>query len=141
MLTRLSTTAGGGAYVFAKRSINADRASRHIERESRKADARRLEQAARQAEAQNQAQLTSGPRATDDKSTVAEATGPSRIAEAATAIGPAVHDDDVSDPSTEIGHDPAPTRHEPDTERQQVTEKGKYETTEPYRPPRGNRLS
>jgi hypothetical protein len=49
--------------------------------------------------------------------------------------------DDVASPSAEASHDPAPTRHEPMTERDRVLEKGKYEAAEPFRPPRGNRFS
>jgi hypothetical protein len=49
--------------------------------------------------------------------------------------------DDVASPSTEASHDPAPTRHEPLTEADRVLEKGKYETSTPYRPPTGNRFS
>lgn len=49
--------------------------------------------------------------------------------------------DDVSSPSLEAGHDPAPTRHEPETEEERVLEKSKYETAAPFRPPKGNRFS
>ncbi|KKK19173.1 hypothetical protein AOCH_003367 [Aspergillus ochraceoroseus] len=48
--------------------------------------------------------------------------------------------DDVASPSEEVGHDPAPTRHEPLTEEERLIEKGKYEATRPFRPPRGDRL-
>lgn len=48
--------------------------------------------------------------------------------------------DDVASPSAEASHDPAPTRHEPETEAERVLEKGKYETAQPFRPPKGNRL-
>lgn len=49
-------------------------------------------------------------------------------------------EDGVS-PSTEASLDPAPTRHEPETEEDRVLEKSKYETAQPFRPPKGNRLS
>lgn len=49
--------------------------------------------------------------------------------------------DDVASPSAEAGHDPAPTRHEPETDVERVVEKGKYEAAAPFRPPRGNRFS
>lgn len=49
--------------------------------------------------------------------------------------------DDVASPSAEASHDPAATRHEPLTDNDRVLEKGKYEATEPFRPPRGNRFS
>lgn len=49
--------------------------------------------------------------------------------------------DDVASPSSEASHDPAATRHEPETEEERVLEKSKYETAAPYRPPKGNRFS
>lgn len=49
--------------------------------------------------------------------------------------------EELASPSTEASHDPAPTRHEPDTDAERVLEKSKYETTQPFRPPKGNRLS
>ena len=49
--------------------------------------------------------------------------------------------DDVASPSVEAGQDPAPTRHEPETEEEQVLEKSKYESSQTFRPPRGNRFS
>lgn len=48
--------------------------------------------------------------------------------------------DDVASPSEEASHDPAPTRHEPETEQDRVVEKSKYEAARPFRPPPGNRL-
>lgn len=48
----------------------------------------------------------------------------------------------MSTPSEQVQHsDPAPTRHEPDTQEEQVLEKGKYEASQPYRSPKGNRFS
>lgn len=49
--------------------------------------------------------------------------------------------DDVASPSREAGQDPAPTRHEPETDDEGLLEKSKYEATQPFRPPRGNRFS
>lgn len=48
--------------------------------------------------------------------------------------------DDLS-PSSQASQDPAATRHEPETEAERVLEKSKYETAQPFRPPRGNRFS
>lgn len=44
-------------------------------------------------------------------------------------------------PSLEASSDPAPTRHEPDTDAQRAREKSKYEATEVYRSPKGDRFS
>lgn len=49
--------------------------------------------------------------------------------------------DDVASPSSEAGQDPAPTRHEPETEEEKMLEKSKYEAAQPFRPPKGNRFS
>ncbi|KAM5474684.1 hypothetical protein MferCBS49748_000091 [Microsporum ferrugineum] len=49
--------------------------------------------------------------------------------------------DDAYSPSEELGHDPAPTRHEPDTDAQRLAEKGKYEAAEVFRSKKGNRFS
>lgn len=45
--------------------------------------------------------------------------------------------DDAGSPSKEASRDPAATRHEPESE----LEKSKYEATETFRPPKGNRFS
>lgn len=49
--------------------------------------------------------------------------------------------DQASSPSTEASRDPAPTRHAPEYEGQQVQEKSKYEASVPFRSKRGDRLS
>ncbi|KAF7720220.1 Uncharacterized protein PECH_008555 [Penicillium ucsense] len=118
--------AGGGAYYFAKQSINADRQARFEAEVSRKAQMKAME-----AEHMRQTNLaTTSQKPADDPSL--KRANMTRYQHAA---------DDVASPSTEVSHDPAPTRHEPMSETERVLEKGKYETVEPYRPPRGNRLS
>lgn len=49
--------------------------------------------------------------------------------------------DAAASPSSEASYDPAPTRHEPETEAERVLEKSKYETSTPFRPPKGDRFS
>ncbi|BCR89515.1 uncharacterized protein ACHE_50714S [Aspergillus chevalieri] len=102
------TVAGGGAYYFAKKSINADRATRYEAEVKKKAQMAALENEHRRQDTLRQ----SRPNATDDLS-----------------------------PSSQASHDPAATRHEPETEAERVLEKSKYETAQPFRPPRGNRFS
>ncbi|KAJ5949019.1 hypothetical protein N7454_002326 [Penicillium verhagenii] len=120
--------AGGGAYYFAKQSINADRQNRFETEMKRKAQNRAMEDEHRRQAA------TVGPISTptpgDDASL--KRANMSQFQNAA---------DDVASPSAEASHDPAPTRHEPMTENDRVLEKGKYEAAEPFRPPRGNRFS
>ncbi|KAJ5223714.1 hypothetical protein N7468_008256 [Penicillium chermesinum] len=118
--------AGGGAYYFAKQSINADRQNRFEADLKRKAQMKAMEEEHRRQASLN---LTT-PVPTDDASL--------KRANAARGQNSA---DDVASPSTEDSHDPAPTRHEPLTDKDRVLEKGKYEAAEPFRPPRGNRFS
>ncbi|KAL1974805.1 hypothetical protein VTN31DRAFT_5009 [Thermomyces dupontii] len=99
--------AGGGAYYFAKKSINEDRAARY-EAEMR----RKSQMAAMEAE---------------DRRKAAAVASSGR--------------DVTGSPSSEASQDPAPTRHEPETEREKELEKSKYEASEPFRRPRGNRFS
>ena len=54
--------------------------------------------------------------------------------------GSARHDAAAS-PSAEANLDPAPTRHAPDSEGQQMREKSKYEASEPYISKKGDRFS
>jgi hypothetical protein len=117
--------AGGGAYYFAKQSINADRAARFEAEIKRKAQLK-----AQEAEHRREAISTSTPSPTDDGSL--KRANMARFQNAA---------DDVASPSAEASHDPAPTRHEPMTETDRVHEKGKYEAAAPFRPPSGNRFS
>lgn len=49
--------------------------------------------------------------------------------------------DPSGSPSQEASGDPAPTRHAPTTEKQQVFEKSKYEASVPYKSPKGDRFS
>ncbi|EED17944.1 conserved hypothetical protein [Talaromyces stipitatus ATCC 10500] len=116
--------AGGGAYYFAKKSVNADRAARYEADMKRKAELAKME-----AQDRRRAQEIRKP--TDDPSLQrANANSVSYTAR-----------DDVASPSREAGQDPAPTRHEPETDEQGLLEKSKYEATQPFRPPRGNRFS
>ncbi|PFH61387.1 hypothetical protein XA68_17499 [Ophiocordyceps unilateralis] len=49
--------------------------------------------------------------------------------------------DSAGSPSQEATSDPAPTRHAPATESERVAEKSKYESSVPYRAPKGDRFS
>lgn len=49
--------------------------------------------------------------------------------------------DFAGSPSQEANSDPAPTRHAPATEGQRVFEKSKYESSAPFRSPKGDRFS
>ncbi|KAI5284007.1 hypothetical protein KEM54_001652 [Ascosphaera aggregata] len=132
--------AGGGAYFFAKRSINASRAERH------EAVMRAKQEAASKERADmNMANPPAAPSSpslpTPDPQAKTEKESPT--IGAATAASAAADSQDVSGhPSTEIQkRDPAPTRHEPDTIGRGVIEKGKYEAAEEWRSRKGPRLS
>jgi hypothetical protein len=103
--------AGGGAYYFAKKQINADRAAR-FEAEQRKK------------QMQQSLEYSSFEKPTSSGTNG----GPPRS-------------DHSGSPSQESTLDPAPTRHAPDTEGQRVREKSKYETGEPFRSKKGDRFS
>ncbi|KAI0964976.1 hypothetical protein F4678DRAFT_454281 [Xylaria arbuscula] len=110
--------AGAGAYYFAKKSINADRAQRHEETQRKK---RML----------NSLEYSDSP--------------PTKPASASSAsppgIDPPVSNDFAGSPSQEASSDPAPTRHAPTTEDQRVFEKSKYESSTPFKSPKGDRFS
>ncbi|CAG8940648.1 unnamed protein product [Penicillium salamii] len=116
--------AGGGAYYFAKQSINADRQSRFEAEIKHKTQMKLMEE-----EHKRQALAVPAHTNGDPSSNLA------RMAKFQNSA------DDVASPSVEASHDPAATRHEPLTEADRVLEKGKYEAAQPYRPPSGNRFS
>ncbi|KAJ5165512.1 uncharacterized protein N7500_007342 [Penicillium coprophilum] len=113
--------AGGGAYYFAKKSINADRQARFEAEVKRKAQMKRMED-------EHKRQVHLPPKGTPGNTSLEQVSFQNV-------------EDDAASPSLEASHDPAPTRHEPLTEAERVLEKGKYETAQPYRPPSGNRFS
>ncbi|PHH87310.1 hypothetical protein CDD83_9037 [Cordyceps sp. RAO-2017] len=106
--------AGGGAYYFAKREINADRQAKLEQARKKQRDMRSLEYAPAE---------------------------PSASAPSAAGDGGPAQTDSAGSPSQEASHDPAPTRHAPATESQRVGEKSKYESSVPYRSPKGDRFS
>ncbi|EFR01197.1 hypothetical protein MGYG_04199 [Nannizzia gypsea CBS 118893] len=110
--------AGGGAYYFAKRSINADRLTRFDATQKRKDEMAKAEASARAAAEQS-------------KTTISRAG----------QLNSGSQKDDAYSPSDELGHDPAPTRHEPETDAQRLAEKGKYEAAEVFRSRKGDRFS
>lgn len=104
--------AGGAAYYFAKKSINADRQARLSEQRRKKSVLDALEQNNANAHA------------------------------VSSQLAAAARTDAVGSPSQESSSsDPAPTRHAPATETQRVLEKSKYEASVPFRSPKGDRFS
>ncbi|TRX89486.1 hypothetical protein FHL15_009655 [Xylaria flabelliformis] len=108
--------AGAGAYYFAKKSINADRAQRFEEAQRKKRMIDSLE-------------YSTKPTSTS-----------SSVAPPRNNNTP-VNNDYTGSPSQEASSDPAPTRHAPATEDQRVFEKSKYESSTPFKSPKGDRFS
>ncbi|KAF2728175.1 hypothetical protein EJ04DRAFT_569753 [Polyplosphaeria fusca] len=115
--------AGGGAYYFAKRSINDDRA--------RKAEAEHQKRLA-QYELEAAYRTSSSPPIPSDP--------PARKAKERENKDWHVGKDEASSPSHEASTDPAPTRHAPEDEAQKMKEKSKYEASDVYRSRKGDRL-
>ncbi|CAN8095688.1 unnamed protein product [Discula destructiva] len=110
--------AGGGAYVVAKRSINADRVARLEEQRKKKSMADSLEYG------------NNVPSHPGSSSTMAA--GMPKSAEP--------NMDPVGSPAREQA-EPAPTRHAPTTEEGRILEKSKYESSTPFRSKKGDRFS
>lgn len=114
--------AGGGAYYFAKRSINADRAARYEAEQLKKSRYQRYEQSEYKF---NNTPPTSKSKTKSKTPTPENAKGL----------------DHAGSPSSEISEDAAPVGHAPVDGEQRVREKSKYEAAEPYRSKKGDRLS
>lgn len=120
-LTR-TFAAGGVAYFFAKREIDADRRARADEQRRKKAIVDSLEYSDNVPNRPLSSATMGGTKPPDQNG------GPART-------------DTVGSPSQESSSDPAPTRHAPTTEGQRVVEKSKYESSTPFRSPKGDRFS
>jgi hypothetical protein len=116
------TLAGAGAYVFAKRSINEDRQARLEEQRKKRAMADSLEYS----ENVPSRPLSSATMGGSD---------------ASGTNGTPPRTDTAGSPSQESSSDPAPTRHAPANEGQRVLEKSKYESSVPFKSPKGDRFS
>ncbi|KAL2025084.1 hypothetical protein VTK56DRAFT_86 [Thermocarpiscus australiensis] len=115
--------AGGAAYYFAKKSINADRQAR-LEEQRRK---RTMIESLEHSNSVPSRPLSSATMGGSDTAALMNG-GPART-------------DMAGSPSQESSSDPAPTRHAPETEGQRVLEKSKYESSTPFRSPKGDRFS
>ncbi|KAK1760875.1 hypothetical protein QBC47DRAFT_368452 [Echria macrotheca] len=109
--------AGGAAYYFAKKSIDADRRTRFEEQRRKKSMVESLEYSEN------------------------VPTRPLSSATMGGTNGGEARTDTAGSPSQESSSDPAPTRHAPATEGQRVIEKSKYESSTPFRSTKGDRFS
>lgn len=114
--------AGGGAYYFAKRQVNADRQSRYEEELKKKSRLAKLESPAymRDDHTHKKKKII-----TDSESSAFNLKGL----------------DHAGSPSSEISEDAAPVGHAPINSEQRMREKSKYEAAEPYRSKKGDRFS
>jgi len=119
--------AGGGAYYFAKRSINADRAARFEADQKKRWRQQQYED--------KQYSFNSVPTASKSKSRTNEQANPSSILENVKGL------DHAGSPSSEISEDAAPVGHAPVDGEQRIREKSKYEAAVPYKSKKGDRLS
>lgn len=128
--------AGGGAYYFAKKSINADRASKAEADRAKRARQFQLEQAhGLHGEGATSSNPTISPNAVISSNTTAPRT-PSDKGALAGQIRR--EDEDSGNPSLQASQDPAATRHAPETAGK---EKSKYEASDVYRSRKGDRFS
>jgi lysyl-tRNA synthetase class I len=141
--------AGAGAYYFAKKSINAERAAKAEAERQRRIYQYHLEHSQDQ---QSPSTSSPAPPSTQTKNI------PQTLNAAAKDVGGKVTQairkekaredkdwqhqvDEAGDPSLEASQDPAPTRHAPEDEGQKVREKSKYEASDVYRSRKGDRFS
>src|SRR4051812_45792608 len=110
--------AGGGAYYFAKRSINSDRAARFEAEQKKQSRLRRLES---QSGAFSEPSIRTKTKASSSNNTKGI--------------------DHAGSPSSEISEEAAPVSHAPVDAEQRAREKSKYEAAEPFRSKKGDRFS
>jgi hypothetical protein len=119
--------AGGGAYYFAKREINAERAARY------------------EAEVEKKARIARLRNSSSSSSTPSSSKPQSKPSSSQTDPNSGTHNskglDHAGSPSSEISEDAAPVGHAPETAEQRIREKSKYEAAEPFRSKKGNRFS
>ncbi|KAJ4330533.1 hypothetical protein N0V95_010040, partial [Ascochyta clinopodiicola] len=139
--------AGGGAYYFAKKSINADRASKAEADRQKRARQFQLEQShgLHGASTPSAAGTSSNPTISPNAVVSSNTTSPlSSSDKQSTAAGIRRQDrggdggDGAGNPSMQASVDPAATRHAPQVEG---GEKSKYEASDVYRTRKGDRFS
>jgi Domain of unknown function (DUF4748) len=120
------SVAGGVAYYFAKREINAERAAKYEAQRKKKQMIESMEYS------------DNVPSRPLSSSTMG---GTASTANSNANGGPARTDAAGSPSQESSSSDPAPTRHAPATESQRVLEKSKYESTSQFRSRKGDRFS
>ena len=133
--------AGGGAYYFAKRSINSDRAARHEIEFKKQARLRQLEQSAY---AQPSQDYKKQKKTSKQSSSTIEAASDAMAGASATVkdtMNQVEGLDHAGDQSSEASEDVAVLEHALETKNQKSKKRSQYEATEPYRSKKGDRFS
>ncbi|KAJ4293642.1 hypothetical protein N0V90_008926 [Kalmusia sp. IMI 367209] len=144
--------AGGGAYYFAKRSINADRARKADLDAQKRLTQYQLEQAYHQSPPQPPSKQAPKPTPSNMPAYAGKPYTPPAPKSVTSELGKMrgegredkdwhVGHDEAGNPSQEANSDPAPTRHAPEDEAQRLKEKSKYEASDVYRSRKGDRFS
>ncbi|KAH7067857.1 hypothetical protein FB567DRAFT_252411 [Paraphoma chrysanthemicola] len=129
--------AGGGAYFFAKRSINADRAAKAESDRQKRIRVFQLEQ-------EHLNHPPNSSQSTTSQLVQAANTERSRAGAGSGIAGGPGHSggaEESGNPSLQASLDPAPTRHEPVDGEGRAREKSKYEASDVYRSRKGDRFS
>ncbi|KAF1847857.1 uncharacterized protein K460DRAFT_333294 [Cucurbitaria berberidis CBS 394.84] len=136
--------AGGGAYFFAKRSINADRAAKAEVDRQKRIRLFELEQSTLYAPPTttplNPTSTSNASNSTAPRSVTSEL-GRLRSERGESGGGGGAELDEDGNPSIQASQDPAATRHAPEDEAQKAREKSKYEASDVYRTRKGDRFS
>ncbi|KAF2646773.1 hypothetical protein P280DRAFT_464945 [Massarina eburnea CBS 473.64] len=125
--------AGGGAYYFAKKSINADRAAKAEADHQKRMNLYKLEQQ----------HLNNSPNSTPPAPRSVTSELGKKRGETGKRVDRDWHEgnDEAGKPSREASTDPAATRHAPEDEEGKMREKSKYEASDVYRSRKGDRFS
>ncbi|KAJ4986540.1 hypothetical protein SVAN01_07976 [Stagonosporopsis vannaccii] len=140
--------AGGGAYYFAKKSINADRAQKAEADRQKRLKQYQLEQAhglhspsssaAAAPNASLGAPTASNPTISPNAVVSSNTTAPRSVGDKSAVAGMVRSEDQGASPSREASADPAATRHAPEREGEG---KSKYEASDVFRSRKGDRFS
>ncbi|KAF2024139.1 hypothetical protein EK21DRAFT_118106 [Setomelanomma holmii] len=134
--------AGGGAYYFAKRSINADRAAKAEADRQKRMRVFQLEQ--EHLNNPSSSSSSSSSQSTTSQLLQTANTQSSRAGAGSGIAGSPGHNggaEESGNPSLQASQDPAPTRHEPLNAEGRAREKSKYEASDVYRSRKGDRFS
>jgi hypothetical protein len=130
--------AGGGAYYFAKKSINADRAAKADADRQKRARQFQLEQAHGLHGGSPASNATSSsPTVSPNAVVSANTAAPRSVGDKGAVAGQIRREDETTSPSVQANSDPAATRHAPEKEG----EKSKYEASDVFRSRKGDRFS